>query len=188
MNEPNSVNAERKQRERHARFLRAARQGREKLDGRPALSLRAIAPVTFRTGRSRRREFARRGGRIVFVRVPEASPRGSLLHCPAEETGRSRAARCISDALADQVAFRAAWRARRPPRRPLSTPPIMQVGETPYSDGLIVRMRRNRPHHEQRWPSWTLDLDERTEREGDRRLKRYSSGKNRKLSFHAADS
>lgn len=95
MNEPNSVNAERKQRERHARFLRAARQGREKLDGRPALSLRAIAPVTFRTGRSRRREFARRGGRIVFVRVPEASPRGSLLHCPAEmpngPVGRDRA-------------------------------------------------------------------------------------------------
>ncbi|KAH7969413.1 hypothetical protein HPB52_017806 [Rhipicephalus sanguineus] len=74
------------------------------------LTLSAVAPVTFRTGR---------GGRIVFVRVPCRAARcctGPRRICPngrrRKETVLVRSSRCVSTALVDLAAFRIASRAR----------------------------------------------------------------------------
>lgn len=98
----------------------AAAQGHEEPDDLP-VSFGAVDPVTFRTDRSWRREFARGAAALfLFAFCCQVAP-----CCTARA---SSAACCISAALGDGV-FRIASRARCPPRRPMSTPSIMQAGK-----------------------------------------------------------
>ncbi|KAL3189627.1 hypothetical protein MRX96_021380 [Rhipicephalus microplus] len=119
-NEPNNVNVERnKQREKGAFvfYAAAAGQGRRKPDSPHPRTSTPVAPVTFRTGRSRRREFARRGPHCFSFAYtlssgsPFALPPRRMYPNGRRRKGLVRSAAVASAAPLYLAAFRTAPRA-----------------------------------------------------------------------------